>query len=36
MTYTVVHAAPAAVYLSDYDGITVANLQPPFEGEGHR
>jgi hypothetical protein len=36
MTYTVVHAAPAAVFLSDYDGITVASFQPPVEGEDHR
>jgi hypothetical protein len=36
MTYTAVHAAPAAPYMSDPDRIAVASFQPPVRREEHR
>jgi hypothetical protein len=36
MPRTVVHAAPAARYLSAPDGITLASFQPPVRREDQR
>jgi len=36
MTYAAVHAAPAALYISDPDRIAVASFQPPVRHEEPR